>query len=240
MSVGEVTGLDQCIAYAQHLAGQAATHGPDGNEVYLGRLVAAGVTGAGLLTGSTMQQAFAAAAATATAHAAELGKQTTVQEAYDANPDAGDKAYQTGNAGGGIATPSRPGGAPSHRARSTGDTPPGSAAGDGDQAPPPWPDDKIQPQWPGHKPPRRWEWKVSAHKPGDPRHVNWALASVDLNSEEALRAYVQDALQRYDSVELHHWYTGSELTFTRQPDGSVGVNRRQLNPTAGAPGHRRW
>jgi hypothetical protein len=99
-------------------------------------------------------------------------------------------------------------------------------------------DDEIRPQWPGHKPPRRWEWKVSAHKPGDPSHVNWALASVDLNSEQALRAYVQATLQQYDSVELHHWYSGSELTFTRRPEGSVDVARRQLNPTAGAPGHR--
>jgi hypothetical protein len=228
----EVVGLDQSIAYAEHLAEQAGLHGPDGNEGYLARLAGCRVTGAGLTTGADMQQAFAAAAATAAAHAGELGKQTTVQEQYDANPDAGDKAYQTGNAGAGDV--------PSHRARSTGDTPPGRAAGDGDQAPPPWPDDEIRPQWPGHKPPRRWEMKVSAHKPGDPPHVNYALASVDLNSDQALRAYVQDALQQYDSVELHHWYTGSELTFTRRPDGSVGVNRRQLNPTAGAPGHRRW
>jgi hypothetical protein len=98
--------------------------------------------------------------------------------------------------------------------------------------------EEIRPQWPGHKPPRRWEWKVSAHKPGDPRHVTYALPRVDLVSEQALRTYVQDALQRYDSVELHHWYSGTELTFTRQPDGSVDVTRRQLNPTAGAPGHR--
>jgi hypothetical protein len=99
-------------------------------------------------------------------------------------------------------------------------------------------DDEIRPQWPGHTPPRRWEWKVAAHRPGDPRHVQVALPSADLASEQALLAYVQDALRRYDGVELHHWYSGSELTFTRQADGSVGVNRRQLNPTYGAPRHR--
>lgn len=296
MSAGpaEITGLTQSIAYAKHLASEAWLHGPDGNEDYPARLAAAHVTGAGLATGRTMQDAFAAAAAAAGAHAAELGKQLVVQEAYDQAPDAGDKTYLTSNAGDardvtsspgptqakespvdedddgpidrltglrpktlaayrdynkttlpfldrhtGIATPSGADDVPSHPGRSTGDTPPGPTTGDGDQAPPPWPDDEIRPQWPGHKPPRRWEWKVSAHKPGDPRHVNYGLASVDLNSEQALHAYVQDALQQYDSVELHHWYTGSELTFTRRPDGSVGVNRRQLNPTAGAPGHRR-
>jgi hypothetical protein len=221
VDTGEITGLDQSIAYAQHLADQARAHGPAGNEVYLGRLVAAGITGAGLMTGSAMQQAFAQASAAATAHAGELRKQTTVQEQYDANPDAGDKTYQTGD--------------------DSGSTPvaPGSGHTADDETPPPWPDDEIPPQWSGHQPPRRWQWKVSAHKPGDPRHVNYALPSADLSSEQAIRAYAQDALQRYNSVELHHWYSGTQLTFTRRPDGSVGVDRRQLNPTAGAPGHRR-
>jgi hypothetical protein len=99
--------------------------------------------------------------------------------------------------------------------------------------------EEIRPQWPGHKPPRRWEWMVRAHLPGDRQHVQQGLPSVDLASEQALLAYVQDALRRYDWVQLHHWYTGSELTFTRQADGSVTVTRQQLNPTAGAPGHRR-
>ena len=113
-----------------------------------------------------------------------------------------------------------------------GGTHTGRAAGGGDG--------EIRPQWPGHKPPRRWEWgAVSAHQPGDPDHVNYALPSIDLPSEQALRAYVQDALQRYDLIKLHHWYSGSELTFTRRPDGSVHVSKRQLNPTPGAPGHRR-
>jgi hypothetical protein len=34
----EVIGLDQSIAYAQHLAEQARAHSPAGNEGYLGRL----------------------------------------------------------------------------------------------------------------------------------------------------------------------------------------------------------
>ena len=101
MSAGpaEVLGLTQSIGYAQHLAEQACAHGSDGNEGYLLRLQAARVTGDGLATGWAMQQAFAAAAAAAAGHAAELTKQTTVQEQYDANPDAGDKDYQTSGAG---------------------------------------------------------------------------------------------------------------------------------------------
>ena len=96
---GEVTGLTQSIHYAQHLADEAGLHGPDGNEGYLATLTASRVTGAGLATGRDMQAAFAVAAGAAAAHAAELGKQMTVQEQYDANPDAGDKTYLTGDAG---------------------------------------------------------------------------------------------------------------------------------------------
>jgi hypothetical protein len=94
----EVSGLDQSIAYAEHLAAEAGLHSPAGNEGYLTRLATARVTGDGLTTGSDMQQAFAGAAAAAGAHAEELAKQKTVQQAYDAAPDAGDKAYQTGGA----------------------------------------------------------------------------------------------------------------------------------------------
>jgi len=97
----EVLGLDQSIAYAQHLAAEARLHGPDGNEGYLARLSAARVTGAGLTTGHSMQEAFAAAAITAAAHAAELQKQKSIQEQYDMNPDAGDKTYLTGADGAG-------------------------------------------------------------------------------------------------------------------------------------------
>ncbi|GGL17752.1 hypothetical protein [Mangrovihabitans endophyticus] len=96
VDAGEVTGLDQCIAYAQHLAGEAGQHGPDGNEDYLGRLAAARVTGAGLTTGRDMQDAFAAAAAAAAAHTDQLTQQKTVQEAYDMTDGAGDKDFQRG------------------------------------------------------------------------------------------------------------------------------------------------
>jgi hypothetical protein len=91
--------------------------------------------------------------------------------------------------------------------------------------------EESRPRWPGHKPKRRWEWMVTAHRPDDSPNVKRALPSVDLASEQALRAFAQDALRRHDWIELHHWYSGSELTFTRRPDGSVDVARRQLNPT---------
>jgi hypothetical protein len=98
---GEVTGLTQCIAYAENLAAAAGQHGPDGNEGYLAQLAASHVTGEALTSGHDMQAAFAVAAAAATWHSTELGKQTSVQEAYSVNPDAGDKSYLTGDTGSG-------------------------------------------------------------------------------------------------------------------------------------------
>jgi hypothetical protein len=94
--LGEVVGLDQSIGYAEHLAEQAGAHGPDRNEGYLTRLACCRVTGNGLATARTMQDAFAAAATAAAGHAGELQKQKSLQEQYDVNPDAGDKTYLTG------------------------------------------------------------------------------------------------------------------------------------------------
>ncbi|WP_433732558.1 hypothetical protein ACQP2Y_46730 (plasmid) [Actinoplanes sp. CA-051413] len=91
----EVIGLDQSIAYARSLATFAGEHGQAGNEGYIGHLTTAKVEGAALQTAAEMQEAFANAAAAAEAHAGELEKQKAVQEAFDANPDAGDKEFQT-------------------------------------------------------------------------------------------------------------------------------------------------
>ena len=91
----EVIGLDQSIAYASSLATLAGEHGMAGNEGYIGHLTGQKVAGDALRTASEMQEAFSNAAAAAEAHAAELTKQKQVQEAYDANPDAGDKQFQT-------------------------------------------------------------------------------------------------------------------------------------------------
>jgi hypothetical protein len=110
----EVIGLDQSIAYAQHLAAEAGQHAPDGNERYLASLTGRKVTGECLASAEQMQAAFAAAAAAATAHAENLAQQKIVQEQYDVNPDAGDKDFQTGDTDGGQAEPPRPASAAEH------------------------------------------------------------------------------------------------------------------------------
>ncbi|GGL17745.1 hypothetical protein [Mangrovihabitans endophyticus] len=105
-TAAEVVGLDQSIAYAEGLAAEAGEHGTDGGETYLAHLAERRVVGAGLTTATDMQEAFTTAAAAAAAHAAELTKQKSVQEAYDAAPDAGDKDFQLGaDSGAGQATP---------------------------------------------------------------------------------------------------------------------------------------
>lgn len=91
---GEVTGLDQSIAYADDLARHAGTHGPAGNEGYIGHLLASKVSGACLQSAHDMQAAQEAAQAAAEIHKKHLQQQAAVQEQYDANPDAGDKDYQ--------------------------------------------------------------------------------------------------------------------------------------------------
>jgi hypothetical protein len=90
----EVIGLDQSIGYARNLAAFAGEHGQAGNEGYIGHLTQSKVTGDGLSTAHEMQTKFTEAAEAAEAHALELEKQKAVQEAYDNNPDAGDKSFQ--------------------------------------------------------------------------------------------------------------------------------------------------
>jgi len=94
MATTEVTGLDPAIEYAKALASYAAEHAQAGNEGYIGFLTQSKVQGSALSSAHEMQEAFAAAAAAAERHKGELEKQKTVQEAYNTNPDAGDKAFQ--------------------------------------------------------------------------------------------------------------------------------------------------
>lgn len=89
----EVIGLTQSIDYATRLAQTAAEHAPGGNELYIGQLTGYGVGGECLASGQRMQAAFEAAAAAAEEHKKELDKQLAIQQQYDANRDAGDKAF---------------------------------------------------------------------------------------------------------------------------------------------------
>lgn len=91
---GEVTGLDPAISYAKSLAMFAGEHGQAGNEGYIGFLQQSKVEGQALQSAHDMQEAFANAQAAAAKHEQELAKQKSVQEAYNANPDAGDKQFQ--------------------------------------------------------------------------------------------------------------------------------------------------
>lgn len=89
----EVVGLDQSIAYARQLAAFAGEHGMAGNEGYVGHLTDSQVSGEALASAGEMQEAFANAQAAAERHAELLEAQRAVQEAYDNNADAGDKAF---------------------------------------------------------------------------------------------------------------------------------------------------
>jgi hypothetical protein len=91
----EIVGLDQSIAYARSLAAFAGEHETAGNEGYIGHLTQRKVVGQALQSAYDMQAAFEGARVAAEAHANELERQRGVQEQYDANPDAGDKSYQT-------------------------------------------------------------------------------------------------------------------------------------------------
>ena len=89
----EVVGLEQSIAYARQLAAFAGEHGMAGNEGYVGHLTDSQVSGEALASAGEMQEAFANAQAAAERHAELLEAQRAVQEAYDNNADAGDKAF---------------------------------------------------------------------------------------------------------------------------------------------------
>ncbi len=93
--MNETQGLDQAIAYAEAVAKMAEKHGTAGNEGYIGHLTERSVSGEALASAYEMQAAMSAAMAAAEHHKSELEKQKAVQEAYDANPDAGDQEFQT-------------------------------------------------------------------------------------------------------------------------------------------------
>jgi hypothetical protein len=69
---------------------------------------------------------------------------------------------------------------------------------------------------------------ATGHRPGDRNHVNYALTVPDLATEKAVKDYVADLLDRYDSVELYHFNSGTELTFRHAPGGKIITSRRTL------------
>lgn len=222
---GEVTGLATAQTYAAGMNNACASAAVDA-ETFAAVLAGQGVVGPAAAALARAQELSAAAGAAWADVGAALDRQTVVKEAYAAVPEAGTKQFVTDTARGVVAVPAAPGSrdVTGHEAQTTDEAPRDRVA-----------DQEIPPQWPGHKPRRRWEWMVTAHRPGDRRHVRVSLPSVDLATEQAIHAYVQAAFELHDWVELHHWYSGTELTFTRQPDGSAHVARRQLRPTDGSP-----
>lgn len=91
----EVYGLTQSLAYANSISRAAADHTAAGNEAYIGHLVSSKVSGICLSSAHDMQEAAGNLEALAARHANELARQIAIQEQYDANPDAGDKSFQT-------------------------------------------------------------------------------------------------------------------------------------------------
>lgn len=93
---GEIYGLDQCIAYCEALSASFENHTAAGasGEQYTGMLADAKVQGMSLQTAHEMQAAIASAVSAIEAHKVEMEAQKLVQEAYDANSDAGDKEFQ--------------------------------------------------------------------------------------------------------------------------------------------------
>ncbi len=93
---GEIYGLDACIAYCEALIARLTNHTAAGasGEQYTGMLGDAKVEGMALQTAHEMQAAIASAVSAIEAHKTELDAQKIVQEAFDTNPDAGDKEFQ--------------------------------------------------------------------------------------------------------------------------------------------------
>ncbi|MEN3309852.1 MAG: hypothetical protein V7603_6054 [Micromonosporaceae bacterium] len=222
---GEVTGLATAQTYAAGM-NNACTSAAADAETFAAVLAGQGVVGAAAAALGRAQELTAAAGAAWADVGAALDRQQVVKEAYAAVPVAGSKQFVTDTSGGDAAVPAAAGSqdVTGHGAPTADETPTGRIESQ-----------EIPPQWPGHKPRRRWEWKACAHRPGDRRHVQVALPGVDLATEQAIRTYVQAAFELYDWVELFHWYSGTELTFTRQPDGSAHAARRQIRPTYGSP-----
>jgi len=95
-AMSEITGLQSAIAYAEAQAHAAEQNSLAGGEAYLSSLQGFEVSGQAIEAVALAQEASSDAAAAWRYAAAELAKQLTVKEAYDAVPDAGSKAFVQG------------------------------------------------------------------------------------------------------------------------------------------------
>lgn len=96
MSNAEITGLPTAIAFAQGMANAHRAASSAGGEEYVAALRKFEVGEGTISSVGTAREMSSQAAAAWDRVAAEMGRQTTVKEAYDAVPDAGNKAFVTG------------------------------------------------------------------------------------------------------------------------------------------------
>ncbi|MDW3849639.1 hypothetical protein NMK34_23785 [Micromonospora sp. BRA006-A] len=96
MSNAEITGLPTAIAFAQGMASAHRAASTAGGEQYVAALRSFEVGDGTIATVATARELSAQAAAAWERAAAEIGKQNTVKEAYQAVPDAGNKRFVTG------------------------------------------------------------------------------------------------------------------------------------------------
>ncbi|MFG1847753.1 hypothetical protein [Micromonospora carbonacea] len=96
MSNAEITGLPTAIIFAQGMANAHKAAAAAGGEQYVAALRGFDVGDGAIATVTHAREMSAQAAAAWDAAAAEMQKQNTVKEAYQAVPDAGNKRFVTG------------------------------------------------------------------------------------------------------------------------------------------------
>lgn len=93
MANSEITGLSTAIAFAEAAAGAHSSFATGGTEGYVGALERANVGADCVGLAKEAQEASSIAAEKWQAHAESLSEQLNVREAYQSNPDAGDKDF---------------------------------------------------------------------------------------------------------------------------------------------------
>ncbi|MFC6017819.1 hypothetical protein ACFP2T_16580 [Plantactinospora solaniradicis] len=93
MATSEVTGLSTALAFAQTAADAHASFATGGTEGYTGALAQHGVGDGCISSAKEAQEASSIAAAKWAKHHEDLTAQLNVKEAYQGNPDAGNKQF---------------------------------------------------------------------------------------------------------------------------------------------------